>query len=151
MKKLTPKQKKELEYLKNRSLLIIDYIIDKDSNPIILQMRETIKIAFEKNDLKGLKEISRDMNAWAKSLSTEDTKELEKLLAGRFREDLTGDQLTLTIIQEIIKKGEIRNEEEYRIMHEYLQDISEKDVFFDKRLKLEKLLKGYIEQEMKSE
>lgn len=63
------------------------------------------------------------MNAWAKGLPQKDIKELELLLSKKFGENLSGDKITHTVIKQVLKKGKIENEESYRVIYEYLQDI----------------------------
>lgn len=131
----------ELEYLRDRSLLIIDFILAKyASNSICEKFKSIIIETFTKGNLKGLRELSRDMNAWAKGLPQKDIKELELLLAEKFGENLSGDNITLKVIEQALKKEEIENVEQYRIVYEYLQDISHTDPFFENIAELESLL-----------
>lgn len=69
--------------------------------------------------------------------------ELEKLLASEFGENLSGDKITQKSIEELLKRGVFREEEEYRVIYEYLQDISDGDPFSDQTEKLESLLNTY--------
>ena len=155
MKKLTPKQKKELEYLKDRSIFMIGYLAANENNnlqEISLEFKKVIEEGYKKNNLTVFRYLSKDMNIWIKGLlSKKDAQELDKLLANKFGKNLSRDQVSIDTIGKLIKKGKVSNEEEYRVIDNYLRDISEKDVFFDKQSELERLLKNYIKQEMKSE
>lgn len=135
---------KELEYLRNRSICIIDFMLKENSgDPMLTQYRQIIENAYNEINLRGMKILSRDINAWAKGLPQKQIKELEVLLASKFAEDLSGDKTTHETIRQLLKKGKVSNEEEYRIVHEYLQDISKGDTFFDNLFELEVLLRTY--------
>jgi hypothetical protein len=134
----------ELEYLQDRSLLIIDFILNKNvGNPIVQQFKSVIQETYAKSNLIGLKILSRDINAWAKGLSKKDIKELELLLAEKFGENLSGDKITHYVIKQVLKNGKIESEESYRVIYEYLQDISATDPFYEKKLELKALIKIY--------
>lgn len=134
----------ELEYLRDRSFLIFDFILNKNvGNPMMQQFKSVIQETYAKSNLKGLKTLSRDMNAWAKGLPQKDIKELELLLAEKFGETLSGDNITHSVIKQVLKKGKIESEENYRVVYEYLQDISAKDPFYENVLELETLLETY--------
>lgn len=134
----------ELEYLRDRSLLIIDFILNKNvGDSMMQQFKSVIQETYVKGNLKGLKTLSRDMNAWAKGLPQKDIKELELLLAEKFGENLSGDKITHTVIKQVLKKGKIENQENYRVVYEYLQDISATDPFYENMVELETLLETY--------
>ncbi len=131
----------ELEYLHERSLLIINFMLNKGyDNPIMLHFKKVIENTYRKRNLKGLKTLSRDLNAWAKGLPKEDIEELEKMLKDKFDETLSGDKTTHKVVSDILIKEKIDNKNEYRVIHGYLLDISEGDPFFDRIFELEKLL-----------
>ena len=136
----------EIEYFRDRSLIIIEFMLSKNpGNPIMEEFKSVIKQTYDKGNLAGLKTLSRDMNAWAKGLPQKDTKELELLLLEKFRENLSGDKITHAVIKQVLKKGKIEKEENYRIVYEYLQDISTSDPFYEKINELEYLLNTYHE------
>ncbi len=144
MKDNTNTAMSEIEYLRDRSLLIIDFILNKNvGNPMMQQFKSVILETYSKGSLKGLKTLSRDMNAWTKGLPQKDIKELELLLSEKFGENLSGDKITHTVIKQVLKKGNIENEESYRVIYEYLQDISATDPFYENILELENLLETY--------
>lgn len=134
----------ELEYLRDRSLLIIDFILNKNvGNPMMQQFKSVIQETYAKGNLKGLKTLSRDTNAWAKGLPQKDIKELGLLLAEKFDENLSGDKITHAVIKQVLRKGKIESEENYRAIYEYLQDISATDPFYENIVELEALLETY--------
>ena len=134
----------ELDYLRDRSLLIIDFILNKNvGDSMMQQFKSVIQETYAKSNLKGLKTLSRDMNAWAKGLPKKDIKELELLLAEKFGENLSGDKITHYVIKQVLKNGKIESEESYRVIYEYLQDITATDPFYENILVLKTLLEIY--------
>jgi len=134
----------QLEYLRDRSLVIIEFISNKNvGNPMMQQFKSVVQETYAKSNLKGLKTLSRDINAWAKGLPQKDIKELELLLVEKFGENLSGDKITHTVIKQLLKKGKIESEESHRVVYEYIQDISPADPFYENIVELEKLLKAY--------
>ena len=137
-------KKDELEYLNKRSGLIVDFIMSKNPQDHIFQHYKTvIQNTVKKKDLRGMRKLARDTNAWAKALPEKDIIELEKKLALEFGETLSGDKIALKTIEELLARGTIQTEEEYRVVHEYLQDISEGDPFFERISELDSLLGTY--------
>lgn len=78
--------------------------------------------AYAKNNIRGMRTIDRDMNAWASSFSQEDVKELQ----ARLESDISqSDQKIEEIpvgISMIVQRGKIANVEEYRIVRDTLSD-----------------------------
>jgi len=135
---------KELEYLRNRSICIIDFMLNRNNNDLtLLQYKQVIENTYNKKDFRSMKMLSRDTNAWAKGLPTKEFEKLEKLLNDKFGDNLSGDKSTHKVIRKLLKKGNINNEEEYRIIYEYLNDLSEKDLFFKNLSELKLLLNTY--------
>lgn len=133
----------EMDYLFKRSMLIIEYIISKNNyNPILSEFKKAIENSYVKNNVKGLRMLSRDINAWANGLPLQDIKELENILAKQLGENLSGDKIMHTVIKRILKDGRINNVEDYRIVYEYLQDIQETDPFYSNIDELELILKN---------
>lgn len=144
MKENTNKVRVEIEYLRDRCLEIINFILNKSVvNPMMQQLKSVIQETYDKGNLKGLKTLSRDMNAWAKGLPQKDIEELEVLLLEKFGENLSGDKIVHAVIKKVLKKGKIQNREDYRVVYEYLQDISAADPFYDNITELENLLKSH--------
>ncbi len=134
----------EIVYLRDRSLMIIDFILSKNpDDPMIEQFKSVIQETYAKSNVKGFKTLSRDVNAWAKGLPQINIKELELLLGKNFGENLSGDKITHTVIKQALKKGRIETEENYRVVYEYLLDISTSDPFYEKTSELNSLLQVY--------
>jgi hypothetical protein len=70
-------------------------------------------------------------------------KQLEELLFKRYGESLASDKPTHRTILEILNKGKINNEDEYRVVQEYLRDITDGDPYFDKISEMEELMEEF--------
>lgn len=137
-------KEKELEYLGKRSERIIDFMISLGPvNSILLKYKLIIKNVVKKKDLRGLRMVSRDLNEWAKGLSQKEILELDRILKLEFNENLSGDKLTDNTIEKLLTNGIIQTEDEYRIVQECLNDISNGDLLFKKKKDLEALLKTF--------
>lgn len=143
--KLNDKQLKELTHINDWCLTILNFMIAKYEEGLGPKMFiEVINDAYQKQNLKGLRCIYNDTNEWAKGLPQTDLDELNKLLKNRFGVDLLKQiHRDLDKITEIIKKGNISNEDEYRLLLSRVDEI-----YDDKRKKnevetLNKLLADY--------
>jgi hypothetical protein len=124
-KKITEKQLKELEQIKEWCLTILNFMTSKNSNmPIINQTKDVVVETYNNQNIKGLRYCNKDINEWAKSLSQSDLDELNNLLRNKFGEDLVKDSSKiLTKIKQIVKNGKIANEDEYRLLLSRVDEI----------------------------
>ncbi|WP_366185448.1 hypothetical protein [Flavobacterium ovatum] len=135
---------KEIDYLYQRATIIIHFLLSKSKDGSIIRQFETVvNDAYKNKKVKDLKSLSRDLNSWAKGLSRNDGKQLELILKDKFEDDLSGDSVTINAIQDLLNKGKIQNEESYRIIHEYLLEITKDDLFYERKPALENLIKEY--------
>ncbi len=133
-----------LEYLRDRSILIVDYMLQiNPENLPLRQVRAVIETTFENGDLKGMKLISRDVNAWSNGMSKSEILGLENVLKKYNNENLSGDKLTVDSIKEVLQRNKILHLNEFRLVKEYLNDISKESVFWDKADIMEELLKEF--------
>ena len=123
-------KKEELDYLKKRSCYIMQYIIELDErNQTLKPMIDIIEKGYINKDLRGLRILSRETNAWGKDLPKEHVDELNQLLLKEFGEDLSGDKNEIRIIKKVLKQKGVKTLEEYRIIHDYLSDMVEDDKY----------------------
>ncbi len=134
----------ELTYLRDRSLLIIDFIINlHPNNNSLIEVKSIIQTTFKKKDLRGMRHISRDVNNWASGLSNGEKTELEEILSKKFNENLQGDKPTLNSLKLILEKGEINDSAEYKVVLDYLESNSNLKRTDEEILYLKKLLQKY--------
>ncbi len=135
----------ELQYLYERSIAIVDYMLSLEVNDIFLQqMRAIIEKTFAEGHLKGMRTLSRDVNAWAKGLPQSKINELETILRQSHGETLSGDKPTHQVLASTLRIGKIEDALSCRIVSEYLQDIQPGDSYFENVDELRKMLSEYI-------
>lgn len=133
----------ELLYLRDRCLSIIRFVRKATGEELMDQLEQIVIETYSKGNMRGMRMVSRDVNAMAKSLQHVDVLELEKMLAQQFGEDLQGDRTTLRTVRKVLERGIIESVESYRTVHEYLQDILPEDPYFARIDELHRLLNSY--------
>lgn len=135
----------EDDKLYKRSITIIDFISKKNPNSVILNEFKNILIkTYSKKNSRGLQIVTNDITAWAKSLPKVDYSELCQILDYKDDVDLRFDDDILKTIEKCLNSGVIENENEFRIIHEFLSDFQENDAYYSKNLQLDKLLQNYL-------
>lgn len=124
-KQLNDIQQKELHHIKDWCLTILNFMIEKSGdNPLFQQFKNIIVETHEKQNLKGLRHVIKDVNEWAKGLSKSDFDELNNLLNRKFEKDLIKEDTKISNkISQVLKKGKISNEEEYRMLLNRVEEI----------------------------
>lgn len=96
-------------------ILILDYLRSKSARPAwIDRMKAAVRGAYDKNDVKGIKQIARDMRAWVASLEKEDRMAIEQLV-GKLPE-------VPPEVIDIVARASIMDVTEYRILHDAVSD-----------------------------
>lgn len=144
-KQLNDRQIKELSQTKEWCLAILNFMISKNGEtPGLKMFVEVIIDSYQKQNLKGLKYVNKDINEWARGLPLSDVDELNKLLWNRFGEDLSKQtNRNLVKIAQIIKKGKIANEDEYRLLLIRVDEIYKDESKQDELQTLNNLLADY--------
>jgi hypothetical protein len=142
------KQKHGLDYLFERSEFIIDFIIDsyrlEGSDSAFLSMKKILIDTFNKKDIKGLRMLAQDIDGFGKELPYQkDVKLLNRALVVKFGEDLYGNRETLSVVNNIITSGKISDEDEHRVLHDFLFDVDEQKITQINREKLLKILDDF--------
>ena len=124
-KKLDDIQQKELVYLKEQSLTILNFMIKKNGEmPMFDEFKKVIHETFEKKNIKGLNYLNKDIIEWSKGLSQIDSVSLNELLIKKFGKHLSQSDNKITVeINRIIKRGKINNEKEYNLLLEKVEGI----------------------------
>ena len=144
-KQLNDKQISEISHIKEWCLAILNFMVSKNGEtPGLKMFTELVIDIYEKQNLKGLRYVKKDINEWANGLPQPDLEELNKLLKNNFKQDLQNQSnRDLAKITRIIKTGRIINEDEYRLLLSRVDEI-----YNDKNKQVEvqtlnKLLVGY--------
>jgi hypothetical protein len=122
IKKISERQLSQLNTLKKRCDVTLDFIARKMKNTrederVVVEMRSIVESAYANKDLVGLKQLSKDINDWTKGASGPDLKELEfelQLLAGVDTKE--EEALALDKIHKIVNRSEIENFREYQLL-----------------------------------
>jgi len=145
MKKLNNEQKKELERLKDWSLIILENIKKNVSEhdklyPIFLKFFDVVHYAFVVEDLRGMRLMVQDLTSWGKQMDKAQVAELNQILRNKFGEDLN---YNLKKIEKIISKGIIEKLSEYKLLSDYSEEIYDDELKKDEAKKVNNLLEVY--------
>lgn len=137
----------EMGYLLDRCLTIVrfmqDYADEQTKRQFLDVVEGIVRETHAKGNVAGMRTLSRDINAMAKAMPAGRITELEARLAVEFGDDLAGDRNTIRTIMSVLQEGAIKNEEDFRIVHEYLQDVSTTDPFYGRIQDLNEILLAY--------
>ena len=88
-KKLTPSEQHELEYLRKRCLLILEFVLQHSEEPFpsAPAVHEVIEQARTAGNLRGMRVIRSDLLDLSRALSREDRRALEELLKAQTVQD----------------------------------------------------------------
>lgn len=104
------------------------YFSKLGSNPIVPEIEDAIAKALKSRNLRQLKSIKRDLAEWGRGLNPEQRRAMEESirarLGDRWRDEGAQDQDT---IRQILERGAIRNEDEYRLLSERMAEIVDDD------------------------
>lgn len=122
---------KELSFLKDWSITILDFFISKYGNDPLSQtfqflqkFYETVLKGFDSNNLRGSRLLYQDLNDWAKDLPPKELEELNQILLEKFGFNLKKyDSKNSAKIKRIIKRGTINNDDEYRLLLDRVDEI----------------------------
>lgn len=129
------------EELKDWCLLVLDFIESKHSPSILGNLKEDVNLAYENGDFRPLKTLYRDLNEWVSGFPIVYQTELNDLLLTKFGRLLNEYAIkSISILNKIIKKGKIENEDEYRIVMARIDQIYDDSTKKDELQKLNQLL-----------
>jgi hypothetical protein len=117
----------ELKYKKEWCLTILNFMLEKYGNTTLFlnQMKEVVNEIYNTRNYRGMGYCYKDINEWAKSLPLSDVQKLDSALKDKFGEGLQKQhEKDNTKIDSIIKIGRIANEDEYRLILNYVDEIS---------------------------
>lgn len=119
-KKLTPEEEAALSALRERLVLTVQFIQDRQEFPSGAELREIIESAAKKHDLRTLKLLAREIDAMAISLAPHEREGLEAVLLSRFGVDKEGERAVLQDkVIAVLRRGTIAGEKERRRLEEY--------------------------------
>ena len=125
MRRMSGKPPSELTRTKEWCLTILDFMIAECSETsFIRQMRGIVLQEYKQQSRRGLQDCIRETNEWARGLPRAQVSELNQLLRDKFGEDLqTEADRDVKRVNRIMKRGRIRNEDEFRLVQARVEDI----------------------------
>lgn len=132
---MTPSESKdistEIEFLRAWCITVLQYYVEllNDSNlkaiwQSTIEHLETFNAPTKNLTLKGLQTAFRDTISFIRDLPADDLTKLNAILKKQFGRDFS-DIDTQKDIQRIVKRGHITNDEEYRMLDEVVNDLSQ--------------------------
>ena len=123
------KSEKTLLITKEWCEMIIHFMLSKAGpNNSLKEVLNLVKGIYHKKNLAGLKSIKKDLGEWVKVLSRPDLFELNILLQNKFGENLDNDaNKIIRVIEKIISRGKIINDEEYELIVKRVEEIYENE------------------------
>lgn len=121
----------EMKYIKDWCITILEFMAMKSSGlkPFYEVTKDNLLKNYTKNNkniLKGFKEGYRDINEMAKNLPNDDYLELNKVLVSKFGKSLEDiNKKEFSKLDKVIKRGEILNDNEYRLLEDRANEISQ--------------------------
>lgn len=113
----------------NWILPVIDYLIKKNPNSVGLPQFRSITIdAYKRKSIEGLNHLYRDIGEMVRGLPVDQQNELDQLLKQAQVHGI--NPLTTEIsagIKIVLGRGNISNEHEYRMVADYVDDLSIND------------------------
>lgn len=144
-RELTEKQQVELDFICKWLLEICDFL---DETKLMETEDLRLRIAQGKSigELSGAKEAYNDINSGMEDLPKHFFNDLNSRLKKRFGKDLfDADKKLAKKAKKIGERGEIRNEEEYRLLRAYLDSI---EGLSENKAEYDSLYKLYFDFEM---
>lgn len=127
----------EKDKIKNRFQVFFDYIVSKQGNiEGYNELKKAVDDAYNKNDIRGLREINKELNVWlVEMFPPKEKKEIREILKEKLGENFEQTDLkNLEKINKIIKRGKVNTQKEYALLQQRIEEI-----YTDKSRKLEVL------------
>jgi hypothetical protein len=103
---------------------VTQYFSKLGSNPIVPEIEEAIAKALKTRNLRNLKSIKRDLAEWGRGLNPEQRNGLEESIRAhvgdRWRDE---SALAQDAVRQILERGAIRNEDEYQLLSQRMDEI----------------------------
>lgn len=118
-KKISPQQLEELSFMRDWILFLYEHMFPEGEfrKHTFHILNEQINKAFESQELRGMRMAFRDTNEVAGDLPSSELEKLNLLLREKFGTDLTVyDKKRLIKIKGIIKRGYVKNDEEFYLL-----------------------------------
>lgn len=135
----------QIEQLRKWCTVVTDFIASLlEDKSLIKDQYGIIDSLFQKRDKKGFETVFNDLNEWALSLSQDNISNLNLILINSFGKGLHEvNKKSMRKIENIIKRGLIKNENEFRIIEHRVNELSHMKSSLAEINNLNKLLINY--------
>lgn len=111
-----------LHAIRDRLLVTIQFFEDAQGFPSGAQMRQLVTDAAQREDLKSLRLITREVDAMAVALAPHERDGLEAMLLARFGVDRDAERAAFRLyVASVIERGSIASEKERRRLEDYVE------------------------------
>lgn len=117
----------QIDRLRKWCIIVTDFIASLlEDKSLIKNQYDIIDTLYQKRDKKGFETVFNDLNEWALSLSQDNIGNLNLILINSFGKGLHEvNNKSMRKIDSIIKKGLVKNENEFRIIENRVNELSQ--------------------------
>jgi len=124
MAQKSPKSR-EVEELAAICLTVVEFFQATNPSQVLVEMGKVVAATRDRNNIKGLKTLLRDLCEWSTALPAPERGQLDAELRKKFGKTLEEVNGTNKIVQKVLKAGVIRTEDEYEILERFVDGASE--------------------------
>ena len=140
-----------LEKLFKKTTSVINFLSELEGETFLIQSFRSISENLYRNkDIRSLEEAFKEILSSVEALNTEEKGKLHQLLINEFDYDLENDPTFINTMSSIFNRKGISSEEEFRVVHEFLNNVEEGDKYYDKREELGYFILQYLNENNKN-
>jgi hypothetical protein len=118
--------KLELTKIRDRFYVFYDFVVQNQGTNIFFEeMKKSIDNAYEKANLKYLRQVNKELNVWlVEMFPPKEKEEISRLLKEKLGEDVVqADLKRIDKINKIVKRGKINTIQEYELLQQRIEEI----------------------------
>jgi hypothetical protein len=143
-RKLTDQQMAELEELRHRCALILDFLETRVGVSSAQRFRDSLEETYADRALGDMRILWRDSKEWLKDLSPSQRAEIITILEANTAVDFGGEQKKeRDAVQKILQRNRIRTDAEYRLVLDRVERVYMDPTFREEVQRLNRLLADY--------
>lgn len=126
--------KKDKDYLRKRFYVIYEfYRKDYRNNVLILdELKKLVERSFASNNLKSLVKINKEMDKMIRESYPPERKRIEENLSKLDDEIYLDENDRMKEIEKVLKSGGITNDQEYKLLLDYVEELFRENRDMDK-------------------
>lgn len=121
-------KQKDLILIRDWCRTVLEFMAQKNPShkDVFLQSKIIVENAYTEMNATGLKQLHSDIKQWAHGLSKPEKDELNAILAIEYAFTLNDERkIDLKKISKIVQAGEIRSDEEYKLIEDKVNKLSQ--------------------------